>query len=104
MREFLSVPYDPDEEHLFLNTNKSSCPASLQTISQIFDRIKVLIANSSNALVCDTMNSSVAASSQSIANLKADAQKPFSIILKHIICSGIDGFNSGTNGKIIGFL
>lgn len=40
------------------------------------------------------------ASAQLISNLKADANKPFSIILKYIILSGIDGFESGTQGLL----
>jgi hypothetical protein len=35
------------------------------------------------------------------ASLKTDAQRPFSVILKHVIVSGINGFESGTNGSSI---
>ena len=40
-------------------------------------------------------------STQIIKSLKLDAQKPFSIILKHVILSGINGFKTGTNGNFI---
>jgi hypothetical protein len=40
----------------------------------------------------------MAMSSQIIKSLKLDAQNHFSIILKHVILSGINGFKSGTNG------
>lgn len=43
----------------------------------------------------NTINASV----QVIAGLKSDSNKPFSVILKHVILSGIDGFESGTLGK-----
>ena len=104
MREFISIPYDSDEENLFANLNKQANEA---TLGQIFDRIRILIDNTGNvgltgANLSDassiTANLSVAMSSQIIKNLKIDAQKPFSIILKHIILSGINGFKSGTDG------
>ncbi len=75
-------------------------------LNQIFDRIRILIENFGNTgLVATNFNDtnninnlSMTMSTQNIKNLKLDAQKPFSIILKHVIVSGINGFKSGTNG------
>ena len=89
LREFANVPYDNDEDYFFTGINKTSSLASLPTVTQIFDRIKVLINNSG----------SLAIPNQIANNLKTDSQNPFSIILKHVIMSGIDGFKSGTSGN-----
>jgi hypothetical protein len=50
-----------------------------QSARQIFDEIQTLIKNSSNN------------------QLKIESEKPYTIILKHIILSGIDGFQRGTS-------
>jgi hypothetical protein len=100
LREFSNVPYDNDEDYFFTGLNKTSSLACLPTVQQIFDRIKILINNSG---VGSFANSNDVAgggggngSNQIVNNLKTDAQNPFSIILKHIILSGIDGFKTGT--------
>ena len=98
----MSLPYDIEEDHLFNMSNKSasSNQTNLPTISQIFDRIRVLINNSGSGISETSSLNSTILTNQAIASLKADAQRPFSVILKHIIISGINGFDSGTNGKI----
>lgn len=76
-------------------------------LNQIFDRIRILIENCGNtSLLASNLNDtnnvnnlSMTMSTQIIKSLKLDAQKPFSIILKHVILSGINGFKSGTNGN-----
>lgn len=93
---------DPDDENVYIICGKSSDLCSNQTIKHIFDRIQILIKNSSN-IVGDNMSTginTINASAQLIANLKSDANKPFSVILKHIVLSGIDSFESGTLGKL----
>lgn len=93
---------DPDDENVHIICGKSSDLCSNLTIKHIFDHIQVLIKNSSN-IVSDNVKAginTINASAQLISNLKSDANKPFSIILKHIILSGIDGFESGTQGKL----
>ena len=110
LRDFSNIPYDNDEDYLFTGINKTSSLASLSTVTQIFDRIKILINNSgvgsfaTSNIIDKTVNSSASGSvlslpNQLVNNLKADSQSPFSIILKHIILSGIDGFKSGTSGN-----
>jgi hypothetical protein len=96
------MPYDSEEDHLFLNSGKTSEHSNLPTISQIFDRIRVLITNSGSSgfagdLTSTTLNPN--SQIQLINSLKADSQKPYSIILKYVISSGIEGFRSGTNGS-----
>jgi nuclear pore complex protein Nup107 len=95
-REFVNIPYDTDEDHIFGNLNKIS--NSSQMLSQIFERIKVLISNSGSSLGgingADLFGGN---SNQIVANLKLDAQKPSSVILKHIILSGVNGFQSVSN-------
>lgn len=108
LRDFSNTPYDNDEDYFFTGINKTSSLASLPTIAQIFDRIKILINNSgvgsfaTSNVVDKSLNTGVGGSALSIPNqlvnnLKTDSQSPFSIILKHIILSGIDGFRSGTS-------
>lgn len=98
------MPYDGDEDHLFYNATKSADHANLPTINQIFDKIRLFINNGSTGLINDSIGSGMISSlnpmisAQIINNLKTETQKPHAIILKHIICSGIDGFRSGTNG------
>jgi hypothetical protein len=86
---------------LFSVANKSSAQTTMPTISQIFDRIRVLINNSGSSHIGDSSSGSLnsAMTNQVISSLKTDAQRPFSVILKHIIISGINGFESGTNGN-----
>jgi hypothetical protein len=109
LREFTNIPYDNDEDYFFNGMNKSSSQAHLPTISQIFERIRILINNSGVSSVSignfdrNTNGSNVAnggllMSGKLVNSLKNDAQKPASIILKHVIMSGIDSFKSGTNG------
>lgn len=100
-RDFINIPYDTDEENIFANLHKQSNEI---TLNKIFDHIRILIENSGNAgLISTNMNEnssnnfSMAMSTQIIKSLKLDAQKPFSIILKHVILSGINGFKTGTN-------
>jgi hypothetical protein len=50
-----------------------------QSASQIFDEINTLISTHTQ--------------------LKAESQKPYSILLKKIIVAGLDGFKHGTSGK-----
>ena len=105
IREFVNIPYDTDEDNLFGSLNKVSSQNAMQVLSQIFERIKILINNSGNNLVNgggigDFGGNLSAMSSQVVTNLKQDAQKPSSIILKHIILSGINGFQSVTNGYL----
>lgn len=110
-REFTTIPYDNDEDYFFNSINKSSTQSSIPTITQIFERIRVLIGNSginsvSVSNFIDKSTTSTAGNTglmpaQVVKNLKNDAQSPFSVILKHIIMSGIDGFKSGTNGTFI---
>lgn len=99
VRDYINMPYDPDEDHLFLSSGKSSDQSNLPTISQIFERIKVLIMSTGSSSVSSTLigldGTSTAAKCQS---LKTDLQKPFSIVLKYVISSGIEGFKSATNG------
>ena len=114
LREFSNVPYENDEDYFFNSMNKSSTQSTIPTIAQIFERIRVLINNSGvNSVTVSNLidkNQSVMNTTgcntglmpaQLVKNLKSDAQNPFSIILKHIIMSGIDGFRSGTNGNYI---
>lgn len=106
-REFTTIPYDNDEDYFFNSINKSSTQSSVPTITQIFERIRVLINNSginsvSVSNFIDKNTSSTAGNTglmpaQVVKNLKNDAQSPFSVVLKHIIMSGVDGFKSGTN-------
>ena len=111
-REFVHLPYDSDEDSLF---NKFTHEINSSTIAQIFDRIAVLINNTglgisglSNAtgstggygMGNQSMSYSGAnATSKEAMYLKQDLQRPFSVVLKHVIQSGIDGFHSGTNGQ-----
>lgn len=109
IREFVNIPYETDEDHLFGNINKISSQNAMQVLSQIFERIKILISNSGNSLIggggmSDFGGNLNSMSSQVATNLKLDAQKPASIILKHIILSGINGFQSVTNGYILLFM
>ena len=104
MREFVNIPHDSDEDYLFNNLNKLNIQNSSQFLNQIFERIRVLINNSGTSLVTGGMGDTTingglksSMSNQLVNNLKLDAQKPFSIILKHIVLSGIDGFQSVTN-------
>ncbi len=102
----MNIPYDTDEDNLFGSLNKVSSQNAMQVLSLIFERIKILINNSGNNLVNgggigDFGGNLSAMSSQVVTNLKQDAQKPSSIILKHIILSGINGFQSVTNGSYI---
>lgn len=108
-REFVHLPYDSDEDNLFTNQITGS------TIAQIFDRIAILINNTGlgmsgasagtgsaggygMAMGNQSMSYSGAnATSKEALYLKQDLQRPFSVVLKHIIQSGIDGFHSGTN-------
>ena len=109
-RDFTTIPYDNDEDYFFNSINKSSTQSSLPTITQIFERIRVLINNSginsvSVSNFIDKNTSSTAGNTglmpaQVVKNLKSDAQSPFSVVLKHIIVSGIDGFRSGTTGNL----
>jgi hypothetical protein len=39
-----------------------------------------------------------AANHQLITNFKSESQRAFSVVLKHIIVSGLSGFETGTNG------
>ncbi len=100
MRDFVNIPYDIEEDHLFSVANKTSNQAALPTISQIFDRVRVLINNSGSSHIGDSSSGSLNSgmTSQVISSLKADAQRPFSVILKHVIISGLNGFETGTNG------
>ena len=103
LREFTNVPFDNDEDYFFNSINKvSSAQSSLPNVSQIFERIKVLVNNSdkNTAMSKVTTQASALMPAQLVKNLKADAQSPFSIILKHVIMSGIDGFRTGTNGRL----
>jgi hypothetical protein len=52
-----------------------------QTALQIFDEINTLISSN--------------------VHLKNESQKPYSILLKKIIISGLDGFKYGTSGTMI---
>ena len=104
LREFTNVPFDNDEDYFFNSINKvSSAQSSLPNVSQIFERIKVLVNNSdkNTAMSKVTAQASGLMPAQLVKNLKADAQSPFSIILKHVIMSGIDGFRTGTNGRLL---
>lgn len=94
------MPYDPDEDQVFLSCGKSIDQSNMPTISQIFDRIRVLIMSSDSSVTLGVESGGLIASrSQGKNSLKADLQKPFSIILKHVISSGIEGFKSGTDGN-----
>ena len=111
MREFTTIPYDNDEDYLFNNLSKTTTNSESFIIGQIFDRIKVLINNcgvgsiatsnvSNKSLIMNGGSSgSLSVPAQLVNNIKSDAQKPFSVILKHVIMSGINGFKEGTNGK-----
>ncbi len=102
LREFANVPFDNDEDYFFNSINKmSSAHSGLPTVSQIFERIKVLVNNSDKNTSMSKVTTQAAGlmPAQLVKNLKSDAQSPFSIILKHVIMSGIDGFKTGTNGK-----
>lgn len=110
LREFTSVSYDNDEDYFFNSIDKSSDQSGLPTIGQIFERVKVFINNTGVSSVTmsnfiDKNATSTAGNTgglmpaQLVKNLKADAQSPFSIILKHVIMSGVDDFKSGTNGN-----
>lgn len=94
--DFANVPYDNEEDYFFNSINKSSAQASLPTIVQVFERIKVLINNSGEKNANGSKSDAVM-SKQLVKNLRMDAQSPFSVILKHVIMSGLDGFRSGTN-------
>ena len=87
---------------MFGSLNKGTTQNSIQILSQVFERIKILINNGGNNSVGgnigDFGGNMNAMSNQVVANLKLDAQKPTSIILKHVILSGINGFQSVTNG------
>jgi hypothetical protein len=118
LRDFSNIPYDNSEDYFFTGINKTSSLASLSTITQIFDRIKILINNSgvssfaTSNVIDKNLNSGsnsgtgsvLSISNQLVNNLKADSQSPFSIILKHVILSGIDGFKSGTSGNFLNFI
>lgn len=106
------MPYDPSEDQLFLSTGKSVAggieQSNLPTISQIFDRIRVLITSLGTTSASTTSSiggSDLALSSLLAVNtnaklvnaLKVDLNRPYSIILKHVIGSGIEGFRVGTN-------
>ncbi|CAF0971958.1 unnamed protein product [Brachionus calyciflorus] len=54
-REFLN---DPDDENLFIISGKSSELCSIQIITHIFDRIRILINNSTN-IISDNVNNSM---------------------------------------------
>ena len=106
LKEFTNIPYDNDEDYFFNSINKSSYQSTLPTVVQIFERIRVLISNSGVSSVTignfidknsSTTGTTGLMPAQLVNNLKTDAQSPFSIILKHVILSGIDGFKSGTN-------
>lgn len=106
LKEFTNIPYDNDEDYFFNSINKSSYQSTLPAVVQIFERIRVLISNSgaSSLTVGNFIDKSMSKTgttglmpTQLVQNLKMDAHSPFSIILKHIILSGIDGFKSGTN-------
>jgi hypothetical protein len=88
---------------LFGSLNKVTSHNSIQILAQVFERIKIIINNGGNNSVGgnigDFGGNMNAMSNQVVANLKLDAQKPTSIILKHIILSGINGFQSVTNGS-----
>lgn len=64
-------------DRLGMTNNDDLIPKSAK---QIFDEIRTIINNSNNNY------------------LKAEIDKPYSIILKHLIISGIDGFQQGTSG------
>ena len=114
-REFAHLPYDSDEDSLL---NKFTHQINNSTISQILDRIAILINNAGlgiSGLSSATgsiggyggMNtnqsmsySGANATSKEAMYLKQDLQRPFSVCLKHVIQSGIDGFHSGTNGEL----
>lgn len=104
VRDYVNIPYDPEEDHLFLGSNSTE-HSNLPTINQIFDRIRVLVMNSnanglsgSLSIATSSLASDSAVISSRINSVKSDLQKPFSIILKHVICSGLEGFKSGTVG------
>ena len=114
MRDYINMPFDTDEDHLFLSTGgkgASSDQSNLPTISQIFERIRVLISSCGSAgstAPLDGLSASSSSSSfsmnllngkaQLVNALKADLNRPYSILLKYVISSGLEGFKSGTNG------
>jgi hypothetical protein len=108
------VPYDGDEDYLFGGIDKTAASLSLfnsnvtHTIAQIFERISLLINSSDNSLgacsaafVGDPLGSNLRSklSTRWINSLKLELRDPYSIILKDVLLSGIDGFNTGTNGS-----
>lgn len=109
LREFTDVMHENDEDYFFENVKKASSLTSLATLQQIFDRIRLLINSSgigsfATCNVIDKLDSSSFCATSSIPNqlvnnLKSDAQNPFSVTLKYIILSGVDGFKSNTSGK-----
>ena len=55
LRDFSNIPYDNDEDYLFTGINKTSSLASLSTVTQIFDRIKILSAHLMSCLNLNLM-------------------------------------------------
>jgi hypothetical protein len=102
VRQFIPLPYDESEDYLFNSLNRSSAIATLNSnrgdsplpmVDQIFDKIHELIESQSDRDI--TGNSGKGQSTGN--NAKEEIYQPFSIILKHLILSGIDGFETGTS-------
>lgn len=109
MRDFVKIPYDPDEENLLCSSSINSSTGSKMSsanMSQIFDKIRVLISNASSTSAVNLGESKGNSSSTMFGNqvasaLKADIQRPFSVVLKHVIIAGLSGFENDVNGKQI---